>query len=188
MQVTRLPINLLEQNTGQIEGLPSNPRQWTKEDVQQIAASLKETPELFEARPIIVYPLGDKYIILGGNLRYDGSKMNKETDVPCFVMPESTPIDKLKEIVIKDNGSFGAWDFDALGNEWDDLLLTEWGVPAWEAASATDADVDALFEESHNSKAPIQTIKIEMPLDYDVDFLKRLVQEALSEYPQCKII
>jgi DNA modification methylase len=39
----------------------------------------------------------------------------------------------LKEIVIKDNGSFGDWDMDMLANEWDDLPLKEWGVDiAWD--------------------------------------------------------
>lgn len=32
---------------------------------------------------------------------------------------------------MKDNGSFGAWDWDALANEWDELPLGDWGVPAW---------------------------------------------------------
>ena len=47
-------------------------------------------------------------------------------------MPEDTPIEKLREIVIKDNGQFGSWDYDMLANEWDDLPLCEMGVPAWE--------------------------------------------------------
>ena len=132
METKRLKISELEPNLGQIDGLPINPRQWTKTDVDNIAASLKETPELFEARPLIVTPHAGKYIILGGNLRFEGVKKNKDKDAPCIIVPEDTPIGKLKEIVIKDNGSFGAWDYDALANEWDDLPLQDWGVPAWE--------------------------------------------------------
>lgn len=49
-------------------------------------------------------------------------------EIPCYVFPESTPTAKLKEIVIKDNGSFGAWDFDMLANEWSDLALSDFGV------------------------------------------------------------
>ena len=132
METKRLKISELEPNLGQIDGLPINPRQWTKTDVDNIAASLKETPELFEARPLIVTPHAGKYIILGGNLRFEGVKKNKDKDAPCIIVPEDTPIGKLKEIVIKDNSSFGAWDYDALANEWDDLPLQDWGVPAWE--------------------------------------------------------
>ena len=131
--ITKLPITSVKQNTGQIEGLPSNPRQWTQTDIDRIAKSLKETPELFEARPLIVYLHGADYIILGGNLRYEGAKKNRMKEVPVHVLPTDLSIDKLKEIVIKDNGSFGEWDMDMLANEWDDLPLKEWGVDiAWD--------------------------------------------------------
>lgn len=140
MEIQRLKIKDLAQNKGQIPGLPTNPRQWTREEIDKIARSLKETPELFEARPIIVTPWEGKFIILGGNLRFAGCKANKDKDAPCIVIPEGTPVDKMKEIVIKDNGSFGAWDYDALANLWDDLPLTAWGVPAWEQRNAEKAE------------------------------------------------
>lgn len=127
-QVQTLPIESVKQNTGQIEGLPSNPRQWTQADIDRIAKSLNETPELFDARPLIVYPHNGEYIIMGGNLRYEGAKKNGEAIVPVHILPENMSIDKLKEIVIKDNGSFGEWDMDALANEWDDQPLADWGI------------------------------------------------------------
>ena len=133
MEIVKLKIDQVEPNAGQIDGLPVNPRQWTRTDIDSLAKSLRETPELFEARPVIVVPHGGKYVILGGNLRYEASRANKADSIPAVVFPESTPVDKLKEIVIKDNGSFGQWDYDALANEWDDLPLVDWGVPAWES-------------------------------------------------------
>jgi DNA modification methylase len=134
-KIVKLKLSELAPNTGQIPGLPINPRQWTKGDVDRIAASLKETPELLEARPVLVIPHDGKYVILGGNLRYEGARANKEKEVPAIIFPEDTPVEKLKEVVIKDNGAFGAWDYDALANEWDDLPLGDWGVPAWETES-----------------------------------------------------
>lgn len=127
-----LPLASLERNEGQIEGLPTNPRQWTKAEISNLKKSIKETPELLEARGLIVYPFNNKYIILGGNMRYTALKELGVDQAPCVILPENLPLPKLKEIVIKDNGSFGEWDFDLLGNEWDDLPLTDWGVPAWE--------------------------------------------------------
>lgn len=35
-------------NNGQVDGLPANPRKWTQREVERIAASLQETPELLE--------------------------------------------------------------------------------------------------------------------------------------------
>lgn len=132
MEIVKLKVSVLEPNTGQIEGLPKNPRQWRKEDIDSLARSLKETPELFEARPLLVYPLGGKYVILGGNMRFVAARANKAKEVPVVVFPADTPIGKLKELVLKDNGSFGTWDYDELANSWDDLPLIDWGVPSWE--------------------------------------------------------
>lgn len=36
--------------------------------------------------------------------------------------------DEKSEFIIKDNLSFGQWDFDLLANEWDERLLSEWGL------------------------------------------------------------
>ena len=132
MEIVKLKLSALEPNTGQIPGLPINPRQWTKSDVDSLARSLTETPELFEARPLLVVPHEGKYVILGGNLRFEASKQNKAKEVPCVVFPADMPVEKMKEIVVKDNGTFGAWDYDELANNWGDLPLTDWGVPAWE--------------------------------------------------------
>ena len=151
MQTQRINLKELEQNKGQIPGLPANPRQWTKDEIDRIAKSLKETPELFEARPIIVIPHEGKYVILGGNLRYEGCKKNKAKDAPCFVMPADTPTEKLMEIVIKDNGSFGAWDYDALANEWD-VPFTDWGVPAWDVLEERQEDAEDLTDEEIEKK------------------------------------
>jgi len=154
MTTQRISIKRLHPNEGQIPGLPSNPRQWTQTEIDKIAKSLKETPELFEARPVIVMPWQGEYVILGGNLRYEGCKKNKEKDLPCFVLPETTSVEKMKEIVIKDNGTFGGWDYDALANEWDDLALTDWGVPTWdteqEAAAAPQEVREDDFDEEQD--------------------------------------
>ena len=146
-QVQTLPIESVKQNTGQIAGLPSNPRQWTQEDIDRIAKSLNETPELFDARPLIVFPHNGEYIIMGGNLRYEGAKKNGLTDVPVHILPEGMSNEKLKEIVIKDNGSFGEWDFDALANEWDDLPLPDWGVPAWNTENLEEVSAPKEVQE-----------------------------------------
>ena len=129
METRRIKLTDLVLNEGQIAGLPTNPRQWTKTELDKLKKSLKETPELLEARGILVYPWEGKYLVLGGNMRLSALKSLKAEDAPCVIFPEDTPIDKLKEVVIKDNGSFGEWDFDSLANEWSDLPLMDWGVP-----------------------------------------------------------
>lgn len=145
----RLKTSLLAANTGQIAGLPTNPRQWTRDELETLKKSISETPELLEARGIIVVPSGGEYVVLGGNMRLEAAKALGMTDVPCIIVPEDTAADKLKEIVIKDNGSFGAWDYDSLANEWDDLPLSDWGVPAWSTSEEIDygaLEIDTVAE------------------------------------------
>lgn len=141
METARIKVNELLPNTGQIEGLPSNPRQWTKDEMARLKKSIEETPELLEARGAIVYPYGGKYIVLGGNMRLSAVKSLGWKEMPCVVLPEGTSVEKLKEIVIKDNGSFGEWDMDALANDWDDLPLSDWGVStSWDGNDGMDVN------------------------------------------------
>lgn len=158
METKRIKLTDLVLNEGQVAGLPTNPRQWTRTELDNLKKSLQETPELLEARGILVYPWEGKYIVLGGNMRLSALKSLKEKDAPCIVFPEDTPIAKLKEIVIKDNGSFGEWDYDQLANEWGDLPLTDWGVPAWETETNDDPKSENAFDDDFDESEVTESI------------------------------
>lgn len=193
MEIIKIRLTDLEQNKGQVAGLPSNPRQWTRGDLDKLIKSIEETPELLEARGLIVWPYGGKYIILGGNMRFSALREMNAVDAPCYVLPEDTPMEKLREIVIKDNGAFGAWDFDMLANEWDDLPLSEWGLPAW-AVPQAEIDPDSFFEEVDKinaDKLAPQSIKIEVHIPEEEADIEKEVREAvraaLSGYPNVSV-
>lgn len=191
MQILKLKLSELTPNTGQIPGLPSNPRQWTKGDVDKIAKSLKETPELFEARPIIAVMYQGQKVILGGNLRYEGARKNKDAEAPVILFPENTPLEKMKEIVIKDNGSFGAWDIDQLANEWDNGHLADWGVPEWITGQPEDPGaLDALFEEAGEGKPKPIKVAVEIPAAYEdkLGDITAAIEVTLQEWPGCKVL
>lgn len=38
-----------------------------------------------------------------------------------------------KQFLIKDNVSFGQWDYDGLANKWDNAKLGDWGMDVWNA-------------------------------------------------------
>lgn len=160
----RIAIDLIEMNTGQIAGLPSNPRQWTKAQLDNLKASIEETPELLEARGCIVDYHEGKYVCLGGNMRYAACKALGMSELPCYVVPEGTTILKKKEIVAKDNGSFGDWDYDALANKWGDLDLAGWGVsipPEWGAAAADAAETDSRVGQAKDDEFDEKEAQIE---------------------------
>lgn len=129
----RLPLSAIDVNDGQIEGVAKNPRWWSYEDVEKLKKSIVETPELLEARGIIVYPHGGRYVAIGGNLRLVALRSLGMEDAPCIILPEETTINKLREIVIKDNGSFGGWNEASLRDEWGDCPLDQWGIDVFPA-------------------------------------------------------
>ncbi len=110
-----IELKKLVYNTGQIEGVPRNPRKWTKEDVTALAASIVETPELFEARPLLVVPRGDRYIVIGGNMRLAAARELAMAMPPCYEIQDQST-ENLKRMALKDNASFGEWDAVALAD------------------------------------------------------------------------
>ena len=130
-----IAIDRIQLNEGQLDSLPKNPRQWTQTDIDKTAASILEDPDFLEDRPLLVVPFGKEFVAFGGNLRHEGCKAAKKPTAPSMVYYPETAEDyeTVKRRAMKDNGSFGSWDFDELANNWDDLPLDSWGVPSWPA-------------------------------------------------------
>lgn len=154
-----IPIQLLELNTGQLAPhLPANPRDWTRQDVADLARSMVETPELAEIRMPIVVPYEDgHYIILGGNMRREAAHYNKEKELLCAVLAEDTPIQKMKEIVLKDNSSFGKFNFEMLKRDWGEFEFQDIGIKFPEVPKGTkkaeedNYDVSAALKKAGKS-------------------------------------
>ena len=149
MDFKKIHLGLLYFNTGQIPGLPPNPREWTDLELKRLAKSMKNTPELVEARGCIVVPYEGRYVVLGGNLRLAAAKYLKWPDIMCAVLPEGLPVAKLKEIVLKDNSSFGSWDLSLLRKDWAEFDFGDWGINVtWDTAGpAPDASVSETPQE-----------------------------------------
>ena len=114
-------------STDQVKLNPDNPRQITKAKMAVLVKSLQDCPTLFDARPLLISTRTGENIIIGGNMRYRAAKQLQYDKVPCVILPELTEAQE-KEIAIKDNGSWGEWDYDILANEWSDLPLNDWGI------------------------------------------------------------
>lgn len=170
MEIKQIPLRHLKCNEGQIEGLPTNPRQIDEEHLDKLKRSLQEAPEMLNLRELIVMPHGKDYIIIGGNMRLRAAKELGLKELPCKVLPEDTPTEKLCEYTIKDNNSFGSYDWDILANEWDDLPLADWGVdmPGFEA-DADDYGTDINLQAG--DKEPFQQMTFTLA-DEQAEFIK----------------
>jgi len=115
-------------NTGQMHDLPANPRFIKDERFEKLCNSIQAAPEYLNVRKLVVIPYAEAYLILCGNMRFRAAIHLGFHDVPCIVLNPKTPVEKLKEYLIKDNIAFGSDDFDLLANDFDAADLLEWGL------------------------------------------------------------
>lgn len=152
-KIVSIPLAQLVCNDGQIEGVPANPRILRDEKYRALVASLR-ADNLTGINPLKVIRKGDKfeYIVLGGNMRLRALQEIGATECPCIEIPQATPTEVLRKIVVLDNSTFGEWDWDVLANEWDDAELKEWGLDVWKNEDINkildDADFESLTEKA----------------------------------------
>ena len=79
---------------------------------------------MLKLRPIVV---DENNIILGGNMRYKACIEAGLKEI-YVIQADDLSEDQKKEFIIKDNSSFGEWDWDVIANEWDIKDLNDWGV------------------------------------------------------------
>ena len=180
-------------NEGQLDWLPRNPKTWTRQDLDKLKASIERDPDFLEDRPALIVPYKkDKFIVFGGNMRTAANQELNRPTMPAMKYIPETDEDRetIKRRALLDNGSFGAWDFDALANEWSDLPLTDWGIPAWGMKDA-DEDVDALFEDAENAGGGRGLkIIVVVPTGYDdkLEDIKASLRLTLDEWKGCRVL
>lgn len=189
MKKTRQNIALksLEANTGQLDWLPKNPRQWTKDDLSMTVESIREDEDFLEDRPLLVVGYGDKFIVFAGNLRLTASRKLKLKDVPCVIYePEDDVTDPqtIRRRALKDNGSFGSWDVDTLANQWDNekAHFDDWGLRGVWSKEDQAAEEAAEEEQPTNLDATNVTEKpFVAKLTFDTD---GILQQFIAKYRQ----
>ena len=134
MKLVNVKTKDLKNNSGQIEGLPKNPRILKDDKFIKLKKSLEDDPEMIELREVIAYDNKGELIVICGNMRLKALKELGIKEVPTKILPTETSIEKLKAYTIKDNVSFGDHDFEMLTNEWDVEQLEDWGldIPSFE--------------------------------------------------------
>ena len=182
-----ISMALLELNTGQLEGLPANPRFIRDEKFEKLKKSLQDDPEMLGYRELLVYPLDDKkYIIIGGNMRYRAAKELGFTELPCKIIPKDVSVEKLKAYTIKDNNGYGDWDWNMLENEWDMELLTDCGLELHSFAGNL-IDFDNVEEISKDNYEPTSQVYLECPKCHHQDMqihFKKIEAGTATEFAE----
>tara|TARA_R110001592_G_scaffold1025_1_gene6004 strand:- start:975 stop:1553 length:579 start_codon:yes stop_codon:yes gene_type:complete len=130
-----------------VKGNPSNPRIIKNDKFKKLVKSIQEFPEMLKLRPIVV---DEDMMVLGGNMRLKASKDAGLKEVWIDIAKGFTDEQK-KEFIVKDNVGFGEWDWDMLGNVWDNTKLGEWGMDVWQpeesVSNETDYSINSLDEK-----------------------------------------
>lgn len=143
-ETKKVSISFLKEN-------PKNPRKIKKENFERLVKSIKDFPDMLQARPIVV---DENFIVLGGNMRYKACKELGIDEVPIIQIKGLTEEQK-GEFLIKDNKNFGDWDWEILADEWDFEQLNDWGFGEWQKPKKVE-DEDtfrSVFDETKNEDA-----------------------------------
>lgn len=159
MHFQYLKINKVQPN-------PENPRVIKDHKYKALVKSIKDFPKMLEIRPIVV---NSDMVILGGNMRLRACQEAGLKEIPVIVAKELTESEQ-REFTIKDNVSFGEWDWDVLANDWDDSELNDWGLDVWKKAEELDLSIlnedDLSSDLSDMTKNIKKAIQIEFELEH----------------------
>lgn len=131
-------------NINEIKPNPSNPRIIKDDKFKKLVKSIQDFPQMLELRPIVI---DENNVVLGGNMRLKACIEAGLKDVPVKQAKDLTEEQK-KEFIVKDNVGYGEWDWDDLANNWDEQLLTEWGL------DIPNFDANVLEAEEDGFSAP----------------------------------
>jgi len=107
-----------------IQPNPNNPRKIDINSLNKLKQSIKDFPEMLNIRPLVI---DNDNIVLGGNMRLRALQELGYKEVRVIYVDNLTEEQK-KEFIIKDNMSYGDWDWNLINLEWDIQELSDWGL------------------------------------------------------------
>lgn len=129
---------------------PDNPRKSTPEGIKELAKSIADNPDFFEARPILLSDRTGVLMIIGGEQRSKAARSLGMEEVPTILFSGISE-EREREIMILDNTHRGEWDYEALNHSWDKDKLESWGVDGYYLGEFEKKMTDEEFEKKFNA-------------------------------------
>lgn len=148
---------------------PNNPRLIKDDKFKKLVKSIQEFPDMLNVRPIVV---NKDMVVLGGNMRLKAIKEAGHTEVAIEIVDWTE--DQQKQFIVKDNASFGEWDWSDLANNWDSEELTDWGVDIIGFSNVEDLGED--FSLPNGDKSPFQQMTFTLA-DEQAEQIKNAIEE-----------
>jgi hypothetical protein len=208
-----IPAVKLWPNTGQIAGLPANPRQINDDKFDKLVKSIIDHPEMLHLRECIVTPYADVYVILAGNMRHraftavaamsddEFGKIIEEkesldnfnewfADISILRDTKNVPCKIVpKTATIEQLKAYLIKDNVSFGSH-------DWGMLAneWDENELNDWGMDIpnwdneIEEEEEKQKTSVVRLVIEFDGDLgDYDNVKERIRNLIEEYPSAKL-
>jgi hypothetical protein len=153
----------------EIKPNPNNPRLIKDDKFRKLVKSIQEFPDMLNVRPIVV---NKDMVVLGGNMRLKAIKEAGHTEVAIEIVDWTE--DQQKQFIVKDNASFGEWDWSDLANNWDSEELTDWGVDIIGFSNVEDLGED--FSLPNGDKSPFQQMTFTLA-DEQAEQIKNAIEE-----------
>lgn len=133
---------------------------------------------MLEKRPIVV---DENMVVLGGNMRLEAAKAAGIFEVWIDVA-EGWSEQQKREFIIKDNASFGEWDWELLGNDWNAEQLGEWGI------DVPDFEIEDINENETDISDKIDSMfRVEVELENEIE-QEKLYNKLITEGYVCRIL
>ncbi len=178
METELVPVSAVKEN-------PNNPRFINKVKFKKLVNSIKQLPEMLQIRPIVV---NENNVILGGNMRYKAC-IEAGLDKIHIVKAKGLTEEQQKEFIIKDNVGFGEWDWDILGNTWDNQKLNEWGLDVWHPEESVSNEKDYSINSLDEKLGRFLDAKIKnITIPFETEEFSKVVEklEILLERYKCE--
>ena len=158
-------------NIAAIKPNEENPRFITDAKFKKLVKSIKDFPEMLEARPLVI---DEDNIVLGGNMRLKALKSAGVFEIPVKRVIGWTEQQK-REFIIKDNVGFGEWDWDIIANEWNSEQLDDWGLDL--PTFALEDNFGTEFDLPDGDKEPFQQQTYTLA-DQQAEVIKNAIADA----------
>ncbi|MBT7350813.1 ParB N-terminal domain-containing protein [candidate division WWE3 bacterium] len=164
---------------GSLVGNVENPRYIDDVKFGKLVASIRNFPAMLDIRPIVI---DENNVILGGNMRHKACIEAGLEEVPVLKVSNLTEEQK-KEFIMKDNISYGDWDWSMLSQSFDAFQLDEWALDIDPSMFNLEKDDTTMDEAKDNTKFNDFTIFFsdEREMDIWYAFLKNL-KDKFSEH------
>jgi len=168
-----------ERELSELKKNADNPRIISESEFKTLVESIKNNPDYFQARPIILSDRTGELVIIGGNQRYEAAKYIGLKKVPTYLLQGLTE-EREREIAIRDNVNNGEWDMDVLFQNFDSKMIKDWGL---NIPIADDFGTKLLLKSGDKEN------KAEITFTFSkkqMDFLQSII-EKYSDLPEANI-